>query len=131
MLGWLSVIPGLVSGLFSTVNTVTNAIANERIKHIEAKTDQERIHSEERIKTLEARRSIMLSKSNQWETRALMAAFGVGPAFMLSKIYIWDKALGQWTNGSTDPLDENLWWVITAQIGFYFLASTALRVFNR
>lgn len=118
-MGWLSLIPGL----FGTINGITTAISNERIKRIQAKTDEERIASDERIKTLEARRQLMLAKSGQWETRALMFALGVGPAFLLTKIYVWDKALGQWTNGTTDKLDENLWWVITAQVGFYFLAS--------
>lgn len=114
---------GMLPGLFNTVNGITTAISNERIKRIQAKTDEERIASDERIKTLEAKRQIVLAKSGQWETRALMFAFGVGPAFVLTKIYVWDKALGDWTGGHTDPLDANLWWVITAQIGFYFLAS--------
>ncbi len=114
---------GLLPGLFGTINGITKAISDERIKRIQAKTDEERIASDERVKTLEARREIVLAKSGQWETRALMFAFGVGPAFLLTKIYVWDKALGQWTNGTTDRLDDNLWWVITAQVGFYFLAS--------
>jgi len=113
----------LIPGLFNTVNNVTNAIANERLKLIQAKTDQEKLDSQERISTLEMRRQILLAKSGQWETRALMFALGVGPAILLSKIYVWDKAFGEWTHGSTDKLDDNLWWVITAQIGFYFLAS--------
>lgn len=118
-LGLLSLIPGL----FTTVNGITNAIANERLKLIQAKSDKDKIDSQERISTLEMQRQVLLAKTGHWETRLLMAAFGLGPAILLSKIYIWDKALGQWTHGSTDKLDDNLWWVITAQIGFYFLAS--------
>jgi hypothetical protein len=114
---------GLLPGLFGTINGITKAISDERIKRIQAKTEEERIASDERVKTLEARRAIVLAKSGQWETRALMFALGVGPAFILNKIYIWDKALGDWTGGHTDKLDDNLWWVIIAQIGFYFLAS--------
>lgn len=113
----------LIPGLFNTVNGITNAIANERLKLIEAKTDKERIDAQENIATLEMKKQVLLAKSGQWETRALMFIFGVGPAFFLTKIYVWDKALGSWTGGHTDPLDQNLWWVITAQIGFYFLAS--------
>lgn len=117
---------GILPAAFSTINGITTAISNERIKKIQANTEEERIAADERIKTLEARKQIALAKSGQWETRALMFAFGIGPAFILTKIYIWDKALGDWTHGHTDPLDNNLWWVITAQIGFYFIA-TAIR----
>lgn len=113
----------LIPGLFNTVNNITNAIANERLKLIQAKTDKEKIDSQERITTLEKQRQILLAKSGQWETRLIMFALGVGPTILLSKIYVWDKAFGQWTNGSTDKLDDNLWWIIIAQVGFYFLAS--------
>lgn len=114
---------GLIPGAFNTINNITNAIANERLKLIQAKTDQEKLQSQERISTLEMQKQVLLTKSGNWETRLMMFAFGVGPAFLLTKIYIWDKALGFWTHGTTDKLDDNLWWVITAQVGFYFLAS--------
>jgi hypothetical protein len=47
-----------------------------------------------------------------------------GPAFLLTKIYIYDKALGQWTGGHTDALDPNLWNVVMVVLGFYFLHET-------
>lgn len=119
----LPAILGLLPGVFNTVNGITNAIANERLKLIQARTDQDKIESQERISTLEMRKQVLLTQTGHWETRVLMAAFGLGPAILLTKIYVWDKALGEWTNGHTDKLDDNLWWVITAQIGFYFLAS--------
>jgi hypothetical protein len=49
------------------------------------------------------------------------------------KLYVYDKALGQWTGGHTDALDPNLWTVVTATIGFYFLyegAINATRIFK-
>lgn len=54
-----------------------------------------------------------------------------GPAFLLTKIYIYDKALGQWTHGHTDPLDPNLWNVIMVVLGFYFLHAAAVSIFKR
>jgi hypothetical protein len=39
---------------------------------------------------------------------------------------IWDKALGDWTGGHTDALDPNLWQVIMATVGFYFLYEGAV-----
>lgn len=113
----------LIPNMFKTVDGITAAISNERLKLIQAKTDKEKIDSQERIAQLEMQRQVLLAKTSHWETRLITAAFGIGPLVLLSKIYIYDKAFGQWTGGHTDKLDENLWWVITAQIGFYFLAS--------
>lgn len=60
------------------------------------------------------------TRLNIW-IRSWIAA---GPAFLLTKIYIYDKALGQWTGGHTDSLDPNLWNVVMVVLGFYFLHET-------
>lgn len=113
---------GLIPDAFKTINGITSAIANERLKKIQATTDQQKISSDERIKHLEAIRDVRLSKMENPLTAIMMFGYGIGPLVLLTKIYIWDKAFGQWTGGHTDPLGTDLWWVITAQIGFYFIA---------
>ncbi len=114
----------LIPGLFNTVNNVTNAIANERIKKIQANTEEEKIQADERIKTLEARRDVLLADADKSKIDMyIRASIGGSVAFLLGKILVWDKALGEWTHGNTDKLDPNLWSVITATIGFYFLYS--------
>ena len=60
------------------------------------------------------------TRLNIW-IRSWIAA---GPAFLLTKIYVYDKALGQWTGGHTDALDPNLWNVVMVVLGFYFLHET-------
>lgn len=118
---WLSL---LFPGFFSTITNIVGAIANERIAAINAKTAMERISAEERIKVLEAQRDVLVndakySKIDMW-VRTIIAS---GPAFILCKIFFYDKALG-W--GST-PIGNNdyLWNVIMIVLGFYFVASVA------
>lgn len=119
----------LIPGLFTTVNGITSAISNERLKLIDAKTDQEKIASQERINSLQAKRDVMISESGASKINAFMRASLAAPvAIVLGKIYIWDKALGEWTGGHTDALDPNLWNVITATIAFYFLYEGAVNV---
>lgn len=119
----------LIPGLFTTVNGITNAISNERLKLIDAKTDQQKIAAQERINTLQAKRDVMVAESGSSKLNAFMRACLAAPvAIVLTKIYIWDKALGQWTMGHTDALDPNLWNVITATIAFYFLYEGAVNV---
>lgn len=129
MISGLFSLVGLIPGLFNTVNNVTNAIANERLKLISAKTEEEKILSQERINSLQAKRDLMIAESNGSKINSIVRSLlAIGPTIVLTKIYVYDKALGQWTNGHTDALDPNLWNVIMATIGFYFLYEMGTKV---
>lgn len=132
-----SILGLILPDAFKTVNGITAAISNERIKKIDAQTEEQKIAADERIKHLEAIRDVRMSKIENPLTALMMFGYGVGPLIILSKIYIWDKVIGSFAGCSgpmgsalecatfrTDPMDPNLWWVITAQIAFYFLAKT-------
>ena len=45
-------------------------------------------------------------------------------AFLITKLLVYDKALGQWTGGTTDRLDDHLWYLIMVIVGFYFVHET-------
>ena len=119
----------LIPGLFTTINGITTAISNERLKLIDAKTDQQRIAAQEKINSLQGKRDVLIAESGSSKINAFMRACLAAPvAIVLGKIYVWDKALGELTRGHTDPLDANLWAVITATIAFYFLYEGAVNV---
>jgi hypothetical protein len=63
----------------------------------------------------------LVAESGQRGNAWMRMFIAFGPAFCLNKIFIWDKALGGLTGGRTDALDDNLWKVVAAVIGFYFL----------
>lgn len=118
---------GLIPGLFSTVQGITSAITNEKIHLASSQNESDRIASQERIATLQAKRDIMLAESGSSRLNAIIrACIGGSVAFLLAKIFVWDKALGTYTSGHTDPLDSNLWSVVMATIGFYFLYEGAV-----
>lgn len=91
-----------------------------------AKTDQERIAADERIDRLQSIRDVQVAESGS-RLNAIMRAFiALGPALYLFKIFVIDKiacpVLGLPAVACrTDPLDANLWGVVTAIVGFYFL----------
>jgi hypothetical protein len=111
---------GLVPGLLTTVNGITTAISNERIAKISAATDQEKVEIDERIKTLEAQRDVLIADSTHSNLdltmRTILAA---GPAFILAKIFMYDKVFE-----GTTSLSPELWNVVMVTIGFYFLHNT-------
>lgn len=115
---------GLLPGAFNTILGITNAISNAKIAAINAKTEQERIVAEEHVKSLELQRDVLIedakhSKLDLW-VRTVIAS---GPAFILCKIFFYDKGLGWGTTeiGNTDYL----WNVIMVVLGFYFVTNIA------
>jgi hypothetical protein len=115
------------------IGTIIRQLASAYEAKQKAATDVERIAAEERIKTLEAKleakRAVLVAEGGLTRINAYVrAVIGLEVAFLLGKILVWDKALGQWTGGKTDALDPNLWQVVMAVIGFYFLYEAATAV---
>jgi hypothetical protein len=118
----LTAIFGLIPGLFTTVNGITNAITNEKINLAQSQNEADRIASQEKIASLQAKRDVLIAEAGHSNINAIIrATIGGSVAFLLAKVYVWDKALGDYTGGHTDSLDPNLWNVIMATIGFYFV----------
>jgi len=116
----------ILPGLFTTISSITNAIANEKIALLKATTDQERTASQERINTLQAKRDLMLADSQHSSLDSwIRAGLAIGPATYITKIYLWDKVLKL---GDTDPVTSEQWQVLMAVVGFYFLYSGAVSV---
>jgi hypothetical protein len=133
----LTAAPAFFKGLFGTVDGITKAISDQKIAAINATTEKERIHANEMVLTLQARRDVMIAESAHSKINIWMrAAISVGPTSVLLKIFLWDKVIGSFVGCSqavkgtcgiftTDPLDANLWQVIMVVLGFYFLADTS------
>lgn len=109
---------------FDPISRITDKIIDLQIKRADAKTEQERIAADERVQALEARRDVMIAEASLGLNAWVRTAIAIGPTVYLLKIFIWDKVLKL---GSTDALDTNLWQVVIAVIGFYFLYDIAAR----
>ena len=127
-------IPGLIAALFGSINHITDAIANEKIVALNATTEQEKIASSERIKSLELRRDVMIAEAGSSRLNIVIRSIiALGPASVLLKIFFWDKTIGSFVGCAgrtapgtcstfvTDALDPNLWQVVSIVLGFYFL----------
>lgn len=127
MLSIITGIFGLIPGLFTTVNGITAAITNEKINLAQAQNESDRIAAQEKIASLQAKQAVLIAESGSSKLNAFVrAAIGGSVAIVIAKLLVYDKALGQWTGGHTDSIDPNLWTVITAAIGFYFLYEGAV-----
>lgn len=116
---------GLLLGLIDPVTRIVGKIADTRLEMARAQTDQERIHADERVKALEARRDVLVAESGTRLNGFIRAGFALPFVGYNIKLVVWDKML-EW--GSTDPLSTELFQVELACIGFYFLYDITARL---
>lgn len=139
----LSFLLGLIPGALNTINGVTNALSNQKIAALKAKTDEDRIAAEERIKILEARRDALMNA----QTRSKFPIFvqsclGMIAVIILAKMGLWDKVVGSFLGCAgeagkfpgcetfrTDPLGTDLTTLVGGSLAFYLLVSN--RWFNK
>lgn len=119
----------LLSLVLPAVSAITRGIAQARIDLKNAETDQEKIHAQERIKELEAKRDVLIKESNTpWNTIARFALMAWLPVY-LWWVVINDKIVCKWYTSvedvsrvcSTDPLSPWLAGLAGVIVGFYFV----------
>lgn len=120
MLAFLKMLFGFLGG------GVAKELASAYKAKQDAQSEQERIAAGERIDRLNAIRDVQIAEAGSRLNAAMRAFIALGPALYLFKIFAIDKiacpVLGlPGFMCRTDPLDANLWGVVTAVIGFYFL----------
>lgn len=113
----LSLIGGLL-GIVPAITRIGEEIAKAQVEKAKALTDQERIKADERIKTLEMQRDILVAEQANASTRWVRPAFAFPFVIYIWKLILWDKVFG-W--GTTDALSDNLTEIMMIVIGAYFL----------
>jgi hypothetical protein len=72
--------------------------------------------------------ALIVSEQGRWYTACIRPLFALPFILFAWKVIVWDKVLGHWTNGSTDPLDTNMWSVFLAVVTAYFGGRTIEKV---
>jgi len=68
---------------------------------------------------------VVKAEQGHWVTRSIRPIMGLAAAILAWKILVWDLALGQWTNGSTDKLSSQAFWLETTIVIAYMGGRTA------
>lgn len=97
----------------AAMNTQDRQAAELAVQYMQAENEARRIEAD-----------LIKAEQGSWFSRSPRPMIGWIVVLLLAKILIYDKALGQWTGGRTDPLDVNLWWVVTTVIIAYFGSRT-------
>jgi hypothetical protein len=137
----LSAASGFFTGMFGTINGVTKALGDAKIAAINAGTEQEKIHANERVSMLQARRDVLIAEAGSGSRINLIirSGFALVVLIVFIKLYLWDKVIGSLAGCSqapagtcgiftTDPFDENWWKIASVVLGFYFVSEITLGV---
>jgi hypothetical protein len=111
-------------GLIDPISRIAGKIADVKVAQATALTDREKIHADERLKTLETRRDVMIAESGSRMNAFIRAGFALPFVFYNAKLVLWDKVLAL---GSTDSISPELFQIELACIGFYFLYDITAR----
>lgn len=119
----------IASLFFGALPTITKQIADARVQLANAKTEENRIAAEERVKTLEIRRDVLIAESRSPWNSVARFVLTAPIAFYLFLNYAWDKGVCKWlsveTQASsictTDPLSPWLAGIAITVVGFYFV----------
>lgn len=114
----------------SPVEKIADAISKAQTAKLAANTNQEKMKYDYIKKGLEAKMEVLV-REGRWSPNAWVRSFIALPTgILLWKVLVYDKALGEWTMGTTDALSPELWGVIKIVLGFYFVYEAANMAFN-
>lgn len=120
--GPLGALAGFAKSLIAPLTAIWGKIEDTKVQLAQVTSETDRARLTAKLEVLQARANLMVSESRVSKLNIYVrTAIGGGVAFLIDKILVWDKALGQWTGGHTDPISPELWHTVWVVLGFYFL----------
>lgn len=80
------------------------------------------------MKEAEVNASTIKAEQGNWVTRSIRPLLALPVIILMWKLLVWDKALGQWTSGTTDSLSDQIWWYCTTVTIAYMGGRSAEKV---
>jgi hypothetical protein len=123
---------GLAKDFVGPLSDIFKKIEDTKVQMALATNDAEKNRLAAQIQALEVQAQVLQTQANLQAEEAhgtrlnvMIRSWMAGSvAFLITKILVYDKALGQWTNGTTDALDSHLWYLVMVIVGFYFVHET-------
>jgi len=118
-----SIAGGLLGAIVDPITKITQTIASARVDLEKEKNNEKRIAQEERIKSLEARRDVLVSSSATGKglDELIRALFSICFLLYTVKVVVFDITFGAWTDWSTPSLPYPFDAVMLTVLGFFFV----------
>ncbi len=126
----LATILGFITGLAGPISAAVAKLTDLQIAKVQASTDTEKMTIDAQIAEAHDRVSVLQAEAGSRVNAIIRGMLAFGPMVYLDKVFIWDKVMGSFLGYtkdafSTDPLDANLWTVVTVVLSFYFVYDIA------
>ena len=79
----------------------------------------------------EVNAEVIKVEQGNWFTRWVRPMLAAPVVILMWKLLVYDKALGQWTNGTTDSLSDQIWWYCTTVTIAYMGGRTIEKVADK
>lgn len=126
---------GLLTGLLPALTSLANNITDLQKMKVKATSDNEIANINRQIEELHDKRQVLIAEAGSRVNAYMRGAITLIAMFPLAKIFVMDKTIGPFFGCvgkvvpascdmfTTDALGTELWGVIGAIIGFYFLTT--------
>lgn len=114
-----------LTGLAGPLSAIFGKIEDTRVALAKATNAEDKAKLTAAMDELHARQAILTAEIGSRLVAIVRVLLALPVVILLWKLFVYDKALGQWTHGHTDPLGDDLWKVVTGVIAFYFLYDIA------
>lgn len=130
VLGWIS-----KSAIGALLTPLLNAYLTSQKQKLDAAGSHEARETEIAKQALdvdkreaELNAQVVIAEQGNWVTRSIRPIFGLSAAILTWKILVWDLAFGQWTQGRTDMLSSQAYWLLTTIVIAYMGGRTMEKV---
>lgn len=117
---------------------IVNGLLTAQKQKLDAVGSHEAVAADLAKKTLEldqreaeVNAEVVKAEQGNWVTRSIRPLLALPVIILVWKLLVWDKALGQWTGGTTDSLSDQIWWYCTTVTIAYFGGRTVEKVADK
>jgi len=125
---------GFITGLAPMLTQMANNITDLQKMKVKAQSDHEIAAINAQIEAVHDRRQVLIAEAGSRLNGIIRAGFTLLTFPVLAKVFVWDKVVGPFVGCvgkdpvgcqmfNTDALGVELWSVIGAIVGFYFLTT--------
>jgi len=122
-----AILQPLINGLLTAQKQKLDAVGSHEAQVVEMAKQQYDLDKRE----AEVNAETVRAEQGNWVTRSIRPLLALPVIILVWKLLVYDKALGQWTQGHTDGLSDQIWWYCTTVTIAYFGGRTVEKVADK
>ena len=122
-----AVLGPIINGLLTAQKQKLDAAGSHEARVAELATQAYQLDKRE----AEVNAQVVIAEQGHWTTRSIRPILGLAAAILTWKILVWDLALCQWTQGRTDALSTQAFWLLTTIVIAYMGGRSAEKIADR